>query len=217
MAVNVYDGVSWGMVWSMPLLCCFLMRIFAQGNWSEPEAKRDFCCFFQKASVASGCYLLILLLAIFLYFRPMNFSGMRQLNLVPFSQILRYIQAFREGNPDGMKLFFSDVIFFIPIGFFLSALTPAWRLWKRLLVPLALVVVIEAFQYTLNTGVADVDGVICSMAGFGLGGFVKYLLDRIRRSVTKGKEAKICYVWESQRRERRKGKTADQAQEPAKE
>ena len=80
----------------------------------------------------------------------MNFSGMRQLNLVPFSQILRYIQAFREGNPDGMKLFFSDVIFFIPIGFFLSALTPAWRLWKRLLVPLALVVVIEAFQYTLN-------------------------------------------------------------------
>jgi len=83
--------------------------------------------------VASGCYLLILLLAIFLYFRPMNFSGMRQLNLVPFSQILRYIQAFREGNPDGMKLFFSDVIFFIPIGFFLSALTPAWRLWKRLL------------------------------------------------------------------------------------
>lgn len=50
----------------------------------------------------------------------MNFSGMRQLNLVPFSQILRYIQAFREGNPDGMKLFFSDVIFFIPIGFFLS-------------------------------------------------------------------------------------------------
>ncbi len=64
MAVNVYDGVSWGMVWSMPLLCCFLMRIFAQGNWSEPEAKRDFCCFFQKASVASGCYLLILLLAI---------------------------------------------------------------------------------------------------------------------------------------------------------
>lgn len=215
MAVNVYDGVSWGMVWSMP--CCFLMRIFAQGNWSEPEAKRDFCCFFQKASVASGCYLLILLLAIFLYFRPMNFSGMRQLNLVPFSQILRYIQAFREGNPDGMKLFFSDVIFFIPIGFFLSALTPAWRLWKRLLVPLALVVVIEAFQYTLNTGVADVDDVICSMAGFGLGCFVKYLLDRIRRSVTKGKEAKICYVWESQRRERRKGKTADQAQEPAKE
>ena len=193
MAVNVYDGVSWGMVWSMPLLCCFLMRIFAQGNWSEPEAKRDFCCFFQKASVASGCYLLILLLAIFLYFRPMNFSGMRQLNLVPFSQILRYIQAFREGNPDGMKLL------------------------NRLLVPLALVVVIEAFQYTLNTGVADVDDVICSMAGFGLGGFVKYLLDRIRRSVTKGKEAKICYVWESQRRERRKGKTADQAQEPAKE
>ena len=166
MAVNVYDGVSWGMVWSMPLLCCFLMRIFAQGNWSEPEAKRDFCCFFQKASVASGCYLLILLLAIFLYFRPMNFSGMRQLNLVPFSQILRYIQA---------------------------------------------------FQYTLNTGVADVDDVICSMAGFGLGCFVKYLLDRIRRSVTKGKEAKICYVWESQRRERRKGKTSDQAQGPAKE
>lgn len=30
MAVNVYDGVSWGMVWSMPLLCCFLMRIFAR-------------------------------------------------------------------------------------------------------------------------------------------------------------------------------------------
>lgn len=116
-----------------------------------------------------------------------------------------------------MKLFFSDVIFFIPIGFFLSALTPAWRLWKRLLVPLALVVLIEAFQYTLNTGVADVDDVICSMAGFGLGCFVKYLLDRIRRSVTKGKEAKICYVWESQRRERRKGKTADQAQEAAKE
>ncbi len=67
-------------------------------------------------------------------------------------------------------------------------------------------VVIEAFQYTLNTGVADVDDVICSMAGFGLGGFVKYLLDRIRRSVTKGKEAKICYVWESQRRRAPKGK-----------
>lgn len=45
MAVNVYDGVSWGMVWSMPLLCCFLMRIFAQGNWSEPEAKGTFAVF----------------------------------------------------------------------------------------------------------------------------------------------------------------------------
>lgn len=48
MAVNVYDGVSWGMVWSMPLLCCFLMRIFAQGNWSEPEAKRGLLLFFPE-------------------------------------------------------------------------------------------------------------------------------------------------------------------------
>ena len=78
-------------------------------------------------------------------------------------------------------------------------------------------VLLLLFKLYEPIGVADVDDVICSMAGFGLGGFVKYLLDRIRRSVTKGKEAKICYVWESQRRERRKGKTADQAQEPAKE
>ncbi len=215
MAVNVYDGLSWGLVWSMPLLCCFLMRIFAQENWNEPEAKRDFCYFFQKASVASGCYLLILLLAVFLYFRPMNLSGMRQLSLIPFAQISRYIQVFQEGNPDGMKLFFSDVIFFIPIGFFLSALTPAWKVWKRLLVPLILVVAIEAFQYALNTGVADIDDVICSMAGFGLGCFVKFLLDRIRRGVTKGKEMKICYVWESRRGEHEKGTPDSQTQKVA--
>lgn len=210
MAVNVYDGVSWGLVWSMPLLCCFLMRLFAQDNWSEPEAKRDFCYFFQKASMASGCYLLILLLAIFLYFRPMNFSGMRQLNLVPFAQIARYIQAFQEGNPDGMKLFFSDVLFFIPIGFFLSALTPSWKMWKRLLVPLVLAVAVETIQYALNTGAADIDDVICSMAGFGLGVFVKFLLDRIRRYVTKGKETKICYVWGTQRMEGQKEESKPQ-------
>ena len=201
MSVNVYDGLSWGLVWSMPLLCCFLMRLFAQGIWSEPEAKRDFCRFFQKVSVASGCYLLILLLAIFLYFRPMNFTGLRQLNLVPFAQLTRYAQAFQEGNPDGMKLFFSDVVFFVPIGFFTFALTPAWRIWKKLLAALAFIVVIEAFQYFLNTGAADIDDVICCMAGFGLGGFVKFLLDRIRRGVTRGKETKICYVWESERKE----------------
>lgn len=201
MSVNVYDGLSWGLVWSMPLLCCFLMRLFAQGIWSEPEAKRDFCRFFQKAAVASGCYLLILLLAIFLYFRPMNFTGLRQLNLVPFAQISHYIQLFQEGNSDGLKLFFSDVIFFIPVGFFLFALTPTWRVWKKLLVALAFVVAIEAFQYILNTGVADIDDVICCMAGFGLGGAVKFLFDCIRRGVTKGIEKKICYVWESDRKE----------------
>ena len=37
------------------------------------------------------------------------------------------------------KLFFSVPDLLYPGGFFLSALTPAWRLWKELLVPLALV------------------------------------------------------------------------------
>ena len=104
MAVNVYDGGELG-GWfgqcpcSAVFSCVFLPREI----WSEPEAKKGlFAVFFQKASVASGCYLLILLLAIFLYFRPMNFSGMRQLNLVPFSQILRlYSGVFEREIPMG--------------------------------------------------------------------------------------------------------------------
>lgn len=207
MAVNVYDGLSWGLVWAMPLLCCFLMRLFAQGKWSEPEAKRDFCRFFQKASVASGCYLLILLLAVFLYFRPMNFNGLRHMNFMPFAQISYYIQALREGNPDGMKLFFSDAVFFIPIGFFLFALTPTWKIWKKLLAAVIFMAAIEGVQYALNTGVADIDDVICYMVGFGLGGLIKIIFDWIRKKVTKGKEPKICYVWESNHKERHDSKS----------
>lgn len=197
MAMNVYDGFSWGLVWFMPILCCLLMRLFAQGKWATPEAKFDFCCFFKKASLASGLYLLILLLSIFLYFRPMNFEGLRQLNLTPLSQLTFYLQAYQEGNPDGLKLFLGDIAFFVPVGFFLFSLTPKWRVWQKLLAALLLMILIEGLQYALNTGAADIDDVLCYLAGFGLGGFGKFLLDRVRSAVTKRNERKICYVWDS--------------------
>ena len=100
MAVNVYDGVSWGMVWSMPLLCCFLMRILPREIGANRRRKGTLLFFPEgfrgirmlPADFAAGDFSL---------FPSMNFSGMRQLNLVPFLRSYVIFRRFEREIPMG--------------------------------------------------------------------------------------------------------------------
>ncbi len=183
------SGIIWGLIWMTPFLICMLVRIFSLNEWDSPQKREDFTYFFQWASIAFYVFYVVLLIFSFILIRKINLAGDRQLNLIPFYQIFRYFSS----ASDVVYYLFGNLLFFSPIGFFLSVRHPALKWWKKLLIAFGIGIVIEVSQYLLNTGMADVDDVLLNAAGFYIGCGAKRLVDFVRRLISGGTETSIPY------------------------
>ncbi len=187
--MDYHLGMIWALIWMVPFLICLLVRIFALNEWDTAKKRLDFSYFSRWANISFGIFYGILLLFCLILNRPVDIWGTREVNLIPFHQIVQYFSS----SSDVVYLLFGNLFFFTPIGFFLSVGKPTMRWWQKLLIALGIGVVIEASQWVLNTGMVDIDDVLLNAGGFYLGCGIKWLVDRMRWVISGGIEKKIPY------------------------
>ncbi len=124
-------------------------------------------------------FLIYLLILFIVLFAKEPVGSFQSVNLVPFGTIRRYItsreifvQSFAINNLLG------NVALFIPLGIYIGLFRPK-SIGINTLMIAAISAFIEAMQYLLAVGVADVDDVLLNTLGGFLGLLVFRLLERI--------------------------------------
>ena len=132
---------------------------------------------------AFACYIALLVwLVIFkLEFNPANLPRYRQLIFIPFSE--------RSGISKSavMEELVMNVLAFIPLGVYLSALEKPKKAWARVLVGFCLSLVFELLQFAFAIGTTDVTDLINNTLGTLLG----ILLFALLRKLLKEKAAVV--------------------------
>ena len=187
--LDYHLGILWALVWMVPFLICLMVRVFALNEWDTPQRRMYFSYFSRWSGISFGVFYGILLLFSLILNRPIDIWGARQVNLIPFHQIIQYFSS----STDVVYFLFGNLFFFTPIGFFLSVSRPLMAWWKKLLIAFGIGVVIEASQWVLNTGMVDIDDVILNAAGFYVGCGLKWAIDKMRQVISGGIEEKIPY------------------------
>ena len=111
------------------------------------------------------------------YALPGEMSGLRSLNLIPFSTIAEYLQDIAGGNIIiGGANVFGNLALFFPLGYMAALLFPGMRKWTRILrLALAVSLAIECCQFVFACGAADIDDVILNTLG-GVAGYWFFIL-----------------------------------------
>ena len=91
-------------------------------------------------------------------------GALRQIKLVPFVPS----GTFGASAPSEVV---ANILLFVPFGLYLGVLAPSWRWWKAAAAIAGASLVLEAAQYLLSVGSADVTDLIANTAGglVGLG------------------------------------------------
>lgn len=187
--LDYHLGILWALIWMVPFLICLLVRIFALNEWDTSPKRLDFSYFSRWSGIALGVFYGILLLFCFVLNRPIDMWGTREVNLIPFHQIVQYFSS----SSDIVYFLFGNLFFFTPIGFFLAVSGPSLAWWKKLLIAFGIGTVIESIQWILNTGMVDIDDVLLNAAGFYIGCGLKWAVDKVRWVISGGTEDKIFY------------------------
>lgn len=153
-------------VWAtLTALVFFLVYGFRQDILDVPAALLKW---------AMGFYTVSLL--VLLFFRP-SAQSYENINLIPF-QTLRF---FLSGEGNAFVAFYNvaaNVILFIPYGvFWLLMANPS--LLQKVLVPLILIVLIEASQFLTERGSLDIDDLLLNTAGVWAGYAIFPLVRRV--------------------------------------
>ena len=101
--------------------------------------------------------------------RYYDYSGLTP-NLIPFSSIIKSVQAFREcGDWKNLIGILGNLVLLFPLSFMLAFRAHPTKKIYVLLALLIILVCIEAVQQVLHVGVFDMDDVILNFLGAGLG------------------------------------------------
>lgn len=115
-------------------------------------------------------------LLVLLFFRP-SAQSYEEVNLVPF----RTLRFFLSGEADAFVAFYNvaaNIVLFIPYGvFWLLIARPS--LLQKVLVPLILIMLIEAGQFLTERGSLDIDDLLLNAAGVWSGYAVFPLVRRV--------------------------------------
>lgn len=199
LTLGYYDGLSWGLVWFVPFLLCIIIRVFAVAQWDSREKRADFFRFFQYSTYSFLCYYALVLLACFVFMHPINMQQARSFNLIPFAEIWNKFQ----GESGGILYLIGSLFLLSPMGFFMYVRFPKLTWWKHLCLALAVSILIELIQLILNTGMVDIDDVLLNVAGFYIGGLLKWLIDKMRNAVTDGEEPQLV-CWQAKQKEQKR-------------
>ncbi len=123
-------------------------------------------------------YLISLVFLLFIFDRA-PYEGYRY-NIVPFTEIKRYMYLFRDGNYEiyAIMNLFGNLILFMPFGFFIPALFhKKYLLIRVILHSFFLSVSVELIQLISRVGSFDIDDIILNTIG-GIVGFIVYIIIR---------------------------------------
>ncbi len=123
----------------------------------------------------------------------MRNSFFRSMNLVPFRTIFLYLNANINNNIIVTNLL-GNIVAFMPLGFLLPLIWEKTSRFIRILIAsLGASLAIEAMQYLMAAGAADVDDLILNTAGGMLGYFILVICRLICRKIfrTQRQEKKV--------------------------
>ncbi len=134
------------------------------------------------------CFVLfiiyIVIIVYFLIFSDRIPNGERRVNLIPFTEIKRFItyRGAAISNTSFMFNIVGNVVAFMPFGMLIRwARNKRTNAWIALLYSCSFTLLIETIQYITKLGVFDVDDIIMNTVGGMLGYLIYYITARIYR------------------------------------
>ena len=131
--------------------------------------------FSKYARIVFIAYIVILLMitAIRPWIADYHFMGGR-LNLVPFAE---YRFVLNGGALSFVYLFFGNILWFIPLGYYCVAYEKK-TIGIAVLMGLALSLCIEVLQFVLGTGISEIDDLILNALGSFLGALIARMVHK---------------------------------------
>ena len=104
--------------------------------------------------------------------------------------ISAYIQSF-QFSYEAIFYFIGNILCFLPIGFYISVRRRQTPVWRLVLTPVVLSLLIEVSQLLFNMGHFDVDDILMNAVGFYMGFLIARLFDFVRARITAGEEKSV--------------------------
>lgn len=175
--------------WISIVITCVIFRFL-----DNHDKIRGFKGFFR---ISSTIFLIIYLgiLTYSLFFGSPSRVEMRQVNLIPFTTILPYINGTSNTNQEvSVVNLIANIFLFIPLGFYLSIIFRRLRLLIRIIIILTIPLFIEIAQYIFEAGVSDVDDVILNFFGGVIGMMLLYIVEKVYSMVRKNDDEKLFKI-----------------------
>lgn len=125
--------------------------------------------------------LLIWLILFKLAFSLEDIPNYNDINLIPFYKSMIV----------NKKVIFSEIMFnvlvFMPLGVYIKMILPKLSIYKAILIPFVISIILETTQYIFHLGSSDITDVITNI----LGGILGLILFKIIKKVFKNKSDKV--------------------------
>ena len=175
-------------VWATAFVLMLGLRLFLPYTDAFAQFREDYSVFFRKASnTFLVFYICVLVYCFILQRKP---GGEPGFNLIPFSMIASYISSFSYAY-ESIFYMVGNTLCFFPFGFYYRLYSKDTALYKLILAPVVLSLLIEISQLIFGMGDFDVDDILMNSVGFYLGCLIPYLLQLIRGKITQGQETQI--------------------------
>lgn len=102
-----------------------------------------------------------------LFFRPQD-QSYGDWNFIPFTTMTSYFLESHNLIVATYNLL-ANIALFIPWGWFLLYHGQTWAIYKKLLLPLSCILLIEILQFFTNRGNFDIDDLLLNLLGVGIG------------------------------------------------
>ena len=180
-----YNDICAIITWSIPLIVCIIIRIFAISKFDTPERRTYFSLFIYFSFLCFLIYFIIISFRYFIFINPTDIFGTRSFNIIPFSNTSPY--------PSERSAFFHYIFafyLFIPMGFYISIYTTLDFI-KGIAAYALCAAGIEILKLIFNTGLVNFDLIIIAIIGGSFGMLLKLLINKSRAFIILDEETDI--------------------------
>lgn len=189
--LNMYDMISWLVIWFVPFVIAVIVKLFAVGLWNTREKREGFSRFL----FLSGISLLIIYFIIIFCKVIFPYSGTmgegRTIIIIPFQRIIECING---THSTGLFYLLWHCILLIPVGFFVPIYIKKANLITVIIAGTATGIFLELCQLILNTGAVCIDDVIMYIIGAIIGYALGLLINKTRSVLTLGHDKNMLEI-----------------------
>lgn len=188
-SIFFYDKpLTVSVVWAAAFVSLMALRLFLPFRPELSQFRADYSvCFRHASGVFLVFYVCVLLYCFILQRKPGNEPG---LNLIPFAMIGSYFNSMSYAY-ESIFYLIGNVLCFFPFGFYDRIYKPDAPLYRRILLPVVLSLLIEVSQLLFRMGDFDVDDILMNAVGFYIGCLLPGWIAKLRSKRTAGEESQI--------------------------
>lgn len=189
--LNLYDMISWVVIWFVPFVITVTVKLFAVALWNTKEKREGFSRFLFLSGIAlSIIYFMIIFCKIIFPLDGALNSG-RTFVLVP---LMRIIDCITGAHTTGILYIIWHCIILIPIGFFMPIYIKKINIIAITLTGIGVGAFLELCQLILNTGSICFDDILMYTLGAIVGYGLKLLIEKTRSVLTLGHDKNMLEI-----------------------